>query len=80
MSVLRCKLRVSEVLHEKQADGKTSQERVKLCAVYADSGPNKEWSRWTPSANFEIYINNPEAFGKLSSGHEFYVNFTPAES
>lgn len=79
-AVLRAKVRVSEVLQSKDADGSTSQERVKLIAVY-DSDPESEngkWSRWTPSANFEISISNPKAFGKLSKGHEFYVDFIPA--
>lgn len=78
--VIRCKMRVSQVLHVKDADGTTSQEQVKLQAVYGDKGTaNAEWSKWTPSANFDIYINNPQAFGKLSSGHEFFVDFTPAK-
>lgn len=77
-AVLRCKMRVQQVLHVKEADGSTNQEQVKLCAVYGDSGPNKDWSKWTPSADFTIYINNPAAFNKLSAGHEFFVDFTPA--
>jgi len=78
-SMLRCKVRVAEVLHQKNADGSTQQERVKLSAVYDGSEDNKQWSKWTPCANLEIWINNPDAFGKLSSGHEFYVDFTPAQ-
>jgi len=78
MPVLRCKMRVAEVLHSKKPDGTTEQERVKLAAVYGEKGPNAEWSKWTPSATFEICINNPEAFNKLARGHEFFVDFTPA--
>ncbi len=78
---LRAKLRVSEILLQKDPDGKISQERVKLSAVYGEPGTeNAQWSKWTPSANFEIYINNPEAMGKLSAGHEYFVDFTPAET
>jgi hypothetical protein len=77
-AVLRCKMRVSEVLHVKDADGSTSQERVSLCAVIGGPGTaNHEWSKWTPSANFQIYVNNPKAMGKLAAGHEFFVDFTP---
>jgi hypothetical protein len=80
MSVLRCKMRVGQVTHVKNADGSTSQEQVQLTAVYGPEGSaNADWSKWTPSANFTICINNPDAFGKLASGHEFYVDFTPAE-
>lgn len=78
-SVLRCKMRVSRVIHLKAADGRTEQEQVELSAVYGDPGSeNATWSKWTPSAGFTIHINNPDAFNKLSSGHEFYVDFTPA--
>jgi hypothetical protein len=81
MSVMRCKMRVSEVLHSKNADGTTNQERVKLQAVSGTEGSdNAQWSKWTPFANFEISINNPNAFNQLSAGHEFYVDFTPAEA
>lgn len=77
-ATLRCKMRVAEVTHVKDADGSTTQERVKLAAVYGPEGSeNAQWSKWTPSANFEIYINNPDAMNKLASGHEFYLDFTP---
>jgi len=80
MPVIRCKMRVQEVLLVKDVDGSIHQERVKLSAVYGKEGTdNAQWSKWTPSANFDIWINNPEAFGKLSTGHEFYVDFTPAK-
>lgn len=75
---LRCKLRVVEVLASKDSNGAVEQERVKLQAVINNTPENKEWSRWTPSASFEIWISNPEAFGKLSRDHEFFVDFTPA--
>lgn len=72
-ATLRCKMRVMEVLHQKNDDGSTQQERVKLSAVYGSdsNSENAQWSKWTPSANFEIWINNPEAMNKLSAGHEF---------
>ena len=76
--VLRCKMRVAEVVHVKNADGTTSQERVKLSAVYGPEGTeNSQWSKWTPSASFEVCINNPKAFNQLANGHEFFVDFTP---
>lgn len=81
MAILRCKMRVQSVSHHLNEDGSTSQEEVRLTAVYgADGTDNAQWSKWTPSANFSITINNPDAFNKLSKGHEFYVDFTPAEA
>lgn len=81
MSTLRYKMRVQSVSHFLNEDGSTSQEEVNLSAVYgADGTDNAQWSKWTPSAQFKITINNPGAFNKLSKGHEFYVDFTPVET
>ena len=76
---MRCKMRVIKVAQVKNADGTIDCEEVQLTAVYNDSPENKEWSKWTPSASFTIQINNPSAFNKLSSGHEYFVDFTPAQ-
>lgn len=76
--ILRCKMRVAEVLHVQNDKGETETERVKLWAVTSGSEENKQFSKWTPAASFEISISNPAAFGKLSRGHEFYVDFIPA--
>lgn len=80
-AIVRCKLRVFEVLDRKDANGSTTTQIVKLQAVYSndENDENKQWSKWTPQANFEIHITNPGAMGKLSSGHEFYVDFIPVE-
>ena len=79
-AMLRCKMRVSEVTQSMKADGGVESETVKLMAVYGKEGTdNAEWCKWTPCANFSIQINNPAAFNKLSKGHEFYVDFTPAD-
>ena len=61
-----------------EADGSTSQEQVALCAVISDTPENKQWSKYTPCADFKIWITNPAAMGKISAGREFYVDFTPA--
>ncbi len=77
-AVTRCKMKVESVMQSMDSAGKVEQEVVKLRAVMGDSPENKEWSRWTPHAQFEISISNPAAMGKLSKGHEFFVDFTPA--
>ena len=77
--VLVCKMRVSEVVHSIAPDGTTEQERVSLIAVYGKEGSeNAQWSKWTPSANFNITISNPGAFNHLSRGHEYLVAFRAA--
>ena len=77
---IRCKVRVGEVLRRMNAEGDVISEEVTLQAV-ASSDPdsdNFKWSKATPSAQFKITISNPAAMGALTSGHEFYVDFTPA--
>ena len=78
--VTRCKMKVQGCTYTKDANtGEIDSETVELSAVYS-SDPNSEnaqWSKWTPSANFRITIKNPAAIGKLSQGHEYYVDFTP---
>lgn len=77
--ILRAKMRVHEVTRSINADGSIAYEQVKLMAVYGTGDTeNAQWSKWTPSAQFSITINNPDAWGKLANGHEFYVDFTPA--
>lgn len=76
---LRCKMSVTEVTRVINADGSTRQERVVLWAVTSSgSDENKSFAKWTPSAEFKISIDNPSAFGQLSQGHEYYVDFIPA--
>jgi len=78
--MLRAKMRVSEVALIKNDKGEIVSERVKLQAVYSNdpANENSKWTKWTPSANFDIQIDNPDAMNKLSSGHEYFVDFTPA--
>lgn len=81
VAILRAKLRVSEVLNRLKADGSLESQQVKLSAVTSSDpeSENARFSKYTPSATFEIYITNPQAFNKLASGHEFYVDFIPAK-
>lgn len=62
----------------------TTSEQLRLTAV----GPNQAYnadgtgdedntfSRYTPCANLDITIQNPELFGKFKYGDKFYVDFT----
>lgn len=75
-------MRVDRVTRSFNAEGEPESEQVRLMAVYSDDpqSENAQWSKWTPSASFEITINNPKAFGTLARDHEFYVDFTPANT
>lgn len=85
MTRMRAKLRVSFV-ESYPKDGEKNGERVTMNAVgptgsYPDDGSDEDntYARWSPSASFEIYIQNPALFGKFSTDQKFYVDFTEAD-
>ena len=81
-TVLRAKMRVQSVAQYKNADGSIQSEKVDLIAVY-DPDPeseNGQWSQLTPAANLSLTINNPNAFNRVSSGHEYYVDLIPVNA
>lgn len=79
-SVIRCKVRCWSVVEHKDAQEEKYAEAVSLAAVVGEPGTeNDSWSKATPSAQFTLWISNPGAFGKLESGKEYLVDFTPAE-
>lgn len=52
---------------------------VTLQPVYAEDGPNKSWSKWTPSGECRLTITNPDAFKQFELGKEYLVTFSPCE-
>lgn len=88
MGVMRAKMRVVSVEdhnanHAEDGTTKTG-ESLTLTAVAASSYPedgsdeNNSYSRWTPSADLTMHINNPELFGVFVEGEEVYLDFTKA--
>lgn len=77
--VIRCKV-VVESVETTNPTATPGDEIVKMRAVYEGSEENKEWSKYTPSAFFQMQISNPSAQGRLAKGAEFYVDFTPADA
>lgn len=80
MSV-RAKMRVTG-RHELTGCGKEpkiEQVIVTLQPVYDDgSGPNKEWSQWTPSGEVRMTITNPAAYAQFVLGKDYFVDFVAA--
>jgi len=72
---LRCKVRVGEVTRRMDHEGNVGSESVTLYPVTSGSEENKQWSKATPSGKLELQITNPDAYGKLVSAREFYVDF-----
>jgi hypothetical protein len=52
-------------------------QRKSGLAIDAKCENAKFWAA-TPSGQLWMQINNPDAFGQLSSGHEYFVDFTAA--
>lgn len=89
--MMRAKMQVMSVATNGGVDAAgnatTISEQLRLGAV----GPNRNYeadgtgdedntfSRWTPCADLNITIQNPELFGKFKAGDKFYVDFTRAE-
>jgi hypothetical protein len=86
MTVMRAKLRVGHVWENHDNDGKVVSEQLTFNAVsrsdqYPEDGSdeNNTFSRFSPSATFQIYVANPALFGKFTIGEEYYVDFTKVE-
>lgn len=74
--VLVAKMFISSVQEFHSAEGKQS-ERLELSAVHGDKGTvNAQWSKWTPSGQLGLTVNNPEAFGRVKPGN-YKVQLVP---
>ncbi|MBA3712448.1 MAG: hypothetical protein H0W76_08355 [Pyrinomonadaceae bacterium] len=72
---LRMKMRAHSVQSE------NNQESINLGAVYSGDPEdvNHHWSLMTPSATLMATINNPQAFGQIEQGKEYFVDITPVD-
>ena len=80
MPKMRAKMKVAEIF---KGEG---FERLSLSAVcksegYDETGndENNTFAKWTPSADCNLHINNPELHGQFKVGQEFYVDFIEAK-
>lgn len=72
---VRAKMKCESV--EKQSE---EQIKVTLRAVTdGSSEENKSFSKYTPSADLNLTITNPECFDKFEQGKQYYVDIIPAE-
>lgn len=77
-ATLRLKMSIGSVKSHCDMNGEKSGEEIILQAVYGPEGtPNAQWSKWTPSANLTMHVNNPSAFGKVLPGQFFFVDLIP---
>lgn len=82
---MRAKMRVSAVEQVKTQEGTVTAEKLRFNAVakneaYPADGADEDntYARWSPTAELNIYVANPNLFGKFEVGQKFYVDFTPA--
>lgn len=71
--MLRAKFRANSVKLSDYGQGSKSEE-VSLGAVYANSPENKEWAASTPSGQLAMTISNPNAFGQIVAGREYFID------
>lgn len=75
---LRAKMSVSSVKYVADMEGKISGEEISCHAVYSNEAgsANAQWSKYTPSANLNLLVNNPAAFGKIRPGQFVFIDIT----
>lgn len=60
------------------ADPAQKSTTVRLQPVYAESGANATWSKYTPSGQVELQITNPAAVEAFELGKCYLVTFSQA--
>jgi len=80
MRTMRAKMRVVNV------DRQATCEVLRFSAVgsvfpYPEDGSdeNNSFAKWTPCADLNMTVTNPDLFGKIQIGEEYYLDFTKAE-
>ena len=80
MSTIRAKFRCTKVqrIQTCNPDGTYLQmsEEIELTAVYG--GTNEAWSKWTPSGQLRMTINNPNTQGKITPEKCYYIDLIEA--
>lgn len=59
-------------------EGSVEVKVVTLQAVYGgkNDGANAQWSKWTPSGELTMSINNPEAYSQFKLGRCYFIDLT----
>ena len=76
--MMRAKIKVTSVKPGETYEELTFNAVSKSDGYPADgSDENNTFAKWTPSAELNMTITNPNLIGKFTVGQEFYVDFTP---
>lgn len=80
MAFMRAKMKINKVA--KFAGGENlSFQAVCKEGVYPDDGSdeNNSFARFTPNADLEMTVCNPDLLGQFKEGDTFYLDFSKAE-
>jgi hypothetical protein len=72
--MVRAKFRCASIEH-----GSVTLYAVTLYAVTSGSEEDKSWSKYTPSGQLTMQIDNPPALAQFAVGDEYYLDFSPAK-
>lgn len=78
---MRAKFKCQSVADMKYEYQDGPSQVVKFSAVYGGdkNHEDNQFSKATPSGNFEMQINNPSAIDFFKAGKSYYIDFTEAE-
>ena len=75
--MIRCKFRCNSVEPIENSSPPTS--RVRMTAIHSPEVPEDEgFTKYTPSGELDVTINNPRALEQLQVGTYHYLDLTPA--
>ena len=80
MVVMRAKMRVANVVGHLDGSESLSFSGVARADGYPEDGSdeNNSFARWTPCAELNMLVQNPDLCGKFVINDEFYLDFTKA--
>jgi len=63
--------------NEPSSDGETYV--LKFLPVSSGSEENRDFFKYTPGGQIELYVVSPGVAGQIEVGHDYYVDFTKVE-
>ena len=76
-TVMRAKVRLNDIV--RYASNPDGADYI-FSAQYSNNPEDNNYSKYTPSANFKMWINNPIVEKNLNIGETYYVDFTKVDS
>lgn len=78
---MRAKLKITAV-HSFEGMDRLEMTAVCRSDSYPEDGSDEDntYAKFSPTAKFEISIQNPALLGKFAVGEKYYVDFTKADA